>query len=107
MTFSHTDFEAEYALAARGYSFCTENGVGLYTLPLLDRLGAFSHGFTARTGGVSKGCFSSLNLSFTRPEERENVRENFRRFAAGAGFSPDSMVLDNYEHGTTWELRTI
>jgi hypothetical protein len=43
---------------------------------------AVRHGkprISARGGGVSKGPYASLNLSFTRPEElRENVMENYR-----------------------------
>ncbi len=76
------------------------NGAGIYTTPALDRLAGVDHGFTARTGGVSQGHFASLNLSFTRPEKRENVMENYRVFCRAAGIAFDSMVMDSYEHGT-------
>lgn len=79
------------------------NGVGLYTLPALNKLSGFDHGFSARTGGVSEGCYASLDLSFSRPapESRDNVLENYRRFARAAGFAYEAMVMDNYAHGTT------
>ena len=101
MTSAAVVFDRQYSLAARGASFRTVNGIGLYALPCIDALGMVDHGFTARTGGVSEGCFSSLNLSFTRPEERANVSENYRRLSLAAGFPFESMVLDHYEHGTT------
>lgn len=47
--------------------------------PMFRETGIVKHGFSTRIGGVSKGCFSSLNLSFTRGDEEEAVRENFRR----------------------------
>ena len=56
--------------------------MGLYTLPSLERLSGFDHGFTARSGGVSEGYFASLNLSFSRPENRDNVMENYRIFCS-------------------------
>ena len=85
-----------------GYRYQEENGVGIYSLPALSAVSGFSHGFSARTGGISKGSLASLNLSFTRPgEKRETVMENYRIFCRAAGIDPDSMVMDTYEHGTT------
>ena len=43
--------------------------------PMFRETGIVKHGFSTRIGGVSKGCFSSLNLSFTRGDEEEAVRE--------------------------------
>ena len=84
-----------------GYDYTERDGVGIYTIPALSAVSGFSHGFSARTGGVSTGSLSSLNLSFSRPgEPRENVMENYRIFCRAAGIDPDSMVMDTYEHGT-------
>ena len=94
-------FLEQYQNMTRGAKFRFVNGVGLYTLPALERQEGFDHGFTARSGGVSEGYFASLNLSFTRPENRENVMENYRIFCRAAQIPFDSMVMDNYEHGTT------
>ena len=84
-----------------GSKFRYVNGVGLYTLPALERLDGFDHGFSARSGGVSEGGFTSLNLSFTRPERRENVLENYHRFCRAAQIPFERMVMDNYAHETT------
>ena len=94
------EFLQQYARIRRGAKFHLVSGVGLYTLPALEHLPGFDHGFTARSGGVSEGYFASLNLSFTRPENRDNVMENYRIFCRAAGIPFDAMVMDNYEHGT-------
>ncbi len=99
---TRAEFLSIYRGVARGYAFHeAESGVGLYRLPSFSACGGIDHGFTARTGGVSKGAFASLNLSFTRPEQRENVMQNYRIFAKAAGIPWESMVMDSYEHGTT------
>lgn len=95
------EFLEQYHSMTRGAKFRFVNGVGLYTLPAIERLPGFDHGFTARSGGVSEGYFASLNLSFSRPEKRENVMENYCNFCRAAGIAFESMVMDNYEHGTT------
>ena len=94
-------FLQQYKDIKRGASFRYVNGVGIYTLPALTRLAGVEHGFTAKSGGVSEGYFASLNLSFTRPEKRENVMENYRIFCRAAEIPFDTMVMDSYEHGTT------
>ena len=96
-----TEFLEQYARMARAAKFRFSRGVGIYSLPALERQSGFDHGFTARSGGVSEGYFASLNLSFTRPEKRENVMENYRIFCRAAEIPFESMVMDNYEHGTT------
>ena len=93
-------FLIQYDQLARGVKLRFVNGVGIYSLPALERLPGFDHGFSARGGGVSEGYFSSLNLSFTRPENRDNVMENYRIFCRAAEIPFESMVMDNYEHGT-------
>lgn len=91
-----------YHSVSRGYAFRElEGGVGVYRLPLFEAIPEIDHGFSARTGGVSTGDFASLNLSYSRPEQRENVDENYRIFAAAAKIPFDGMVMDSYEHGTT------
>ena len=47
--------------------------------PLLKETGIVRHGFSTRLGGVSQGCYASLNLSFDRRDREACVRENFRR----------------------------
>lgn len=96
------EFLALYRSVARGYAYAEPaGGVGLYRLPSFSAYPEIDHGFSARTGGISTGDYASLNLSYTRPEQREFVDENYRIFAKAAGIPFESMVMDAYEHGTT------
>ena len=38
--------------------------------PMLAETGVVKHGFSTRLGGVSEGCYASMNLSFTRGRQR-------------------------------------
>lgn len=89
------------ARSPRGFAYQEPDGVGVFLIPALSALDCVQHGFSARSGGVSKGSFSSMNLSFTREEERENVLKNYALFCSANGIPVESMVLDSFEHGTT------
>lgn len=68
---------------------------------LCNRLAEFSdlrHGFSTALGGVSEGCFSSLNLSFGRGDSNDAVSENFRRFALSAGISKNAYAFTHQIH---------
>lgn len=69
-----------------------------FTYPSIDQTEGILHGFTSRSGGVSKGIYSSMNLSFTRGDEEEAVRENFRRIAEAIGFSVENIVMSDQTH---------
>lgn len=60
-----------------------ENGAGstlpLLKYPLLEQTGIVEHCFTTRIGGVSKGIYESLNLSFTRGDEDAAVAPHAKR----------------------------
>ncbi len=96
-------FLSAYDTVSRAHKLSFSGGVGVYTLPSFSACAQIDHGFSARTGGVSKGECLSLNLSFTRPEPetRENVLENYRRFCRAANIPYERMVMDNYAHETT------
>ncbi len=75
-------------------------GVLYFTFPALSEIPFVLHGFSSRIGGVSEGILSSMNLSFTRGDDPDHVRENFRRIAAAIGFSPEDMVFSYQTHTT-------
>lgn len=64
----------------------------------LSETGIVKHLFSTRGGGVSEGVCSSMNLSFSRGDDRENVEENFRRIAKVLGCTPDDMVSTDQTH---------
>ena len=74
--------------------------------PLLKNTGIVRHGFSTRLGGVSKGCYASLNLSFDRGDDENAVRENFRRIAEEIGVRVEDMVLSQQTHTTNVRLVT-
>ena len=78
--------------------------IRLHTSPVLPRDG-FVHGFPERTGGVSTGARSSLNLGLRWGDDRASVDENRRRLAAFAGYEPDALVATRHVHGTSvWRV---
>lgn len=70
------------------------------TFPLLEQLGIVKHLFTTRLGGVSRGEFASMSLSFTRGDREEDVRANYRRIAKVMGCEPDDMTASHQTHTT-------
>ncbi|HYZ90064.1 MAG TPA: peptidoglycan editing factor PgeF [Myxococcales bacterium] len=58
------------------------------------------HGFSVRTGGVSRGPYQSLNVGRGVGDDPRAVDENLRRLAAAAGFSgADAFVSAHQVHG--------
>ena len=74
-------------------------GVPYLSFPLLENTGLVSHAFSTRLGGVSKGDFATMNFSFTRGDNKDDVFENYRRMAAALGVDLNRMVL-------TWQTHT-
>lgn len=74
--------------------------------PLFQSTGIVRHGFSTRLGGVSEGCYSSLNLSFTRGDREEAVRENFRRMGNALGVRCEDMVFTQQTHTTNVRVVT-
>ena len=74
-------------------------GVTYLSFPILEDTGLVSHAFSTRLGGVSKGDFATMNFSFTRGDDRDDVLENYRRMAAALGMDRERMVL-------TWQTHT-
>lgn len=68
--------------------------------PLLEQTGIVKHCFTTRFGGVSKGIFESLNLSFHRGDEPAAVEENFHRVSQALGVEYGNFVFTDQTHTT-------
>lgn len=71
--------------------------------PVLRELG-IRHGFSTRIGGVSSGCYATMNLGFNRGDSDENVTENYRRICASIGIVPDDLVFTDQVHKTNVRL---
>lgn len=70
------------------------------TYPPLEETGLVRHLITTRLGGVSKGEFSSMSLSFTRGDLKEDVQENYRRIGQVLGCLPENMTASSQTHTT-------
>ncbi len=54
--------------------------------------------FSTRNGGVSEGIYSTMNLSFSQGDVKENVIENFRIFGKTIGVECEDMVFAHQTH---------
>ena len=83
-----------------------EGAVPYLSFPMFRDTGLVTDGFSTRLGGVSEGCFSSLNLSFDRGDDRTAVAENFRRMGEALGVRCEDMVLSQQTHTTNIRIVT-
>ena len=84
----------------------SKGAVHMLQFPLLEQQSWISHGFSTRMGGVSEGCYASMNLSFTKGDDPEKVRENYRRLADMLGMDMERMTLSFQTHTTNVRLVT-
>lgn len=83
-----------------------EGAVPYLSFSMFRDTGLVTDGFSTRLGGVSEGCFSSLNLSFDRGDDRAAVAENFRRMGEALGVRCEDMVLSQQTHTTNIRIVT-
>ena len=83
---------------AENMTIKNEGEVVYLTFPALEAVIGVRHGFSTRLGGLSKGVYESMNLSFTRGDSDEVVKENFRRIAKAIGFTTESIVCGDQTH---------
>jgi len=78
---------------------CNEDNFPIYIpIPVTGAMKAKAF-FTTRHGGVSSPPYDTLNLSFQRPDKRENVIENLRRVSEKTGIPVENMVSARQVHG--------
>lgn len=73
-------------------------GVTYLSFPALEKTGLVSHAFSTRLGGVSKGDYATMNFSFTRGDNRDDVLENYARMARALDVKREKMVLTYQTH---------
>lgn len=89
----------------RSTTIKTVKGVTYLSFPLMEKEGVVC-AFTTRLGGVSKGDCASMNLSFTRGDAEEDVRENYRRLGESLGIDMNQAVLSHQVHKTDIHIVT-
>ncbi|MDD6193925.1 MAG: peptidoglycan editing factor PgeF [Lachnospiraceae bacterium] len=90
----------------RFYNIDNNITLPLLVFPELEELPWLAHCFTTRGGGVSQGIYESLNLSFTRGDEKDAVLENYGRVAKAMGSHPERIVTSDQTHTTNVRLVT-
>ncbi len=89
------------ALNIKSETMTLHNGeVPFLTYNKLSGIPFIRHAFSTRLGGVSKGAFTSMNLSFGRGDSDENVTENYKRICKAAGFEYESLTASAQVHET-------
>jgi len=66
--------------------------------PKLCASGCVKHTFSTRHGGVSKGDFASMNLSFNRGDKRESVLKNYEILCNAVKINTKNLVLSKQTH---------
>ena len=74
-------------------------GVTWLSFPAIEATGIVKHAFSTRMGGVSEGPFATMNFSFSRGDDPNAVKENYRRMANALEVDMDRMVV-------TWQTHT-
>lgn len=83
----------------------SDGAVPYFFFPFLAETNMVNHGFSTKLGGVSKGDFATMNFSFSRGDNRDDVIENYRRMGAALGQDYRQMVVSYQTH--TVNVRTV
>ena len=75
-------------------------GVPYLSYPLFENTGIVNHGFSTRLGGVSTGCFSSMNISLTRGDDPKAVKKNRELIAQAIGVEVADFTYTQQTHTT-------
>lgn len=68
------------------------------TFPSLEKHENLFHCFTTRLGGVSEGCYQSMNLGMSTDDDRENKLKNYEILSEKLCFDLNDMVKTSQSH---------
>lgn len=77
-----------------------KDNVDYLTFDRLSEIPFIRHGFSTKNGGVSKGIFATMNLSFSRGDDKEAVLTNYNRLFSAIGLTLDNMIMSDQIHET-------
>jgi len=97
MKIGGTELKTKYG-SLKGTALHEKDGVPFFTFKALDEAPWAVNAFSTRLGGVSRDECESMNFAFIRDKHPEAVRENYRRFAAAAGFDERLCVASYQTH---------
>ncbi|MBQ7919867.1 MAG: peptidoglycan editing factor PgeF [Lachnospiraceae bacterium] len=88
----------ESVMIQNKFHITREETLEYLTFPKLSKISGISHLFTTRMGGVSKGIYGSMNLSFSRGDDRSAVLENYHRIAKVLSTDVEHIVCSDQTH---------
>lgn len=77
-----------------------KNGIPYIEFTSFDEFDWVTLHFSTRDGGVSKGIYSSMNFSFDRGDDYENVYKNYELFLDTMNIKPENCVCTKQTHTT-------
>lgn len=86
--------------------FHGDQGPCYFTFPALTNTGLCRHAFSTRLGGVSRGRYASLSLSFFMGDDRQAVYENYRRLCGAIGVDEKKLVFGDQVHSANVRVVT-
>lgn len=82
------------------FRLVTNGSLQYYTIDSFSATGRVKHCFTTRRGGVSSGCWKSMNLRVNSGDSRENILENYGIICGELGIDRERLVLSKQVHKT-------
>lgn len=82
-----------------------KNDLVYIKFPKFDAVGGVTAVFTTRMGGVSKGQYSSMNMSTTNGDDFISVKKNYEIICEAVNINPKNLVLSKQTH--TDNIRTV
>lgn len=96
----HINRKGNQEICKENHFLIDNDDILYFTFNGLENTGIVKHCFSSRLGGVSKGHLSTMNLSYTRGDEKECVDENYRRIAKVLGCKIEDIVCSDQTHTT-------
>ena len=81
-------------------SLNTVNSVSFIKFKIFEKYPQLIHAFSTRLGGISKGYFGDMNLSFSVGDNPDIVKENYRIFCNAVGINPENLIISHQTHKT-------
>ncbi len=76
------------------------------TFDIFENLDFINCKVSTRHGGLSKGVYGEMNLSFTIGDDTDSVYDNYKMFSKDLGFNFDNIQRGYQVHGTDYAVVT-
>ena len=94
----HINRKGNQEICKENHFLIDNDDILYFTFNGLENTGIVKHCFSSRLGGVSKGHLSTMNLIYTRGDEKECVDENYCRIAKVLGCEIEDIVCSDQTH---------